>query len=260
MKDLALRQTDQTRIQQSFQRGLATYHSAATCQASIAARLVEELAGHNLSTPLAKVFEFGCGTGHLTNALCATFEIDQLTLNDLVPDCRGFVNEFSQDFRPGPVESVALPDELSLICSASTIQWVDDVRGLLRHLANHLRSGGLLALSGFGTRQFHELRALGSTADAPSYLDASDWPHLLPDGLELLTASQAPHTMWFDTALDVLKHLRATGVNGAASKKWTTRDLRAFEKQYAEKFGTPDGLPLTYDPVWVICRKANAVS
>jgi malonyl-CoA O-methyltransferase len=61
---------------------------------------------------------------------------------------------------------------------------------------------------------------------------------------------------WFPDALALLKHLRDTGVNGAASQNWTARDLKDFETRYRQRFGTPRGLPLTYDPVWVIAQKA----
>lgn len=90
---------------------------------------------------------------------------------------------------------------------------------------------------------------------APNYMDASEWQLVLPENLRVQHTSQAQTTEWFPSALSLLKHLRDTGVNGASNRSWTTQDLRAFEAEYTERFGTKEGLPLTYDPVWVLVQK-----
>ncbi len=254
MKDLSHAMT-QSKVQQSFRRGLATYHAQATQQAEIAQRLGDLIATYG-SRRLGRVLEFGMGTGHLTQALTQRFEIQTLYVNDLVADCAAFAPEAAQ-FLPGPIEAQVLPNKLDLVCSASTVQWVEDIETTVATLTKALAPGGLLALSGFGSSQFQELRALASTAAAPSYVDAEDWAGLLPDHMQILHLSQSPKTEWFDSAAPLLKHLRATGVNGAASQTWTATSLRKFEAEYRQRFGTDQGLPLTYDPVWMIARKTG---
>ncbi|SHG82505.1 methyltransferase domain-containing protein [Cognatishimia maritima] len=254
MKDLTFSPT-QSKVQQSFRRGLASYHETASQQADIAERLCTLL--RPIAPPtLLKVFEFGMGTGHLTLPLTRSFNIAALTVNDLVPECAAYAPE-SSHFVPGPIEAVELPSSLDLICSASTVQWIDDLPGTIARLTDALTEGGLLALSGFGTAQFHELRALGSTAAAPSYVDAEGWRAILPSNMTVKHLSQARKVNWFPTALALLKHLRGTGVNGAASQSWSASDLKRFEKDYWQRFGTPRGLPLTYDPVWIIAQKSQ---
>lgn len=253
MRDLPT-QPRQTRVQQSFRRGLDTYHAAATHQADIAERLADCLATV-APTSLPNVFEFGVGTGHLTQAIQRRFSVTRLLLNDLVAECASFAPP-SVRFLPGPVQQIPLPENLDLICSASTVQWLDDLPATINQLSNHLRPGGWLALSGFGTAQFHELRSLGSTAAAPSYCDAEAWRDILPETLKIKHLSQARRVEWFPNAVDVLRHLRETGVNGAASQKWSAKDLRVFETNYRDRFGTPQGLPLSYDPVWIIAQKS----
>lgn len=242
-----------SKVQQSFRRGLASYHANATHQAQIAARLVDVL--QTLApSHLPNALEFGCGTGHLTQPLIQTFSIDQLWLNDLVPECARFAPDQAQ-FQAGPIQSLTLPNSLDLICSASTVQWLDDLPKAISALGQSLRSGGWLALSGFGTAQFHELICLGSTAAAPSYVDAENWRAILPNNMTVKHLSQGRRVAWFDSATDILKHLRDTGVNGAATQRWTSADLKAFETEYRKRFGTPQGVPLTYDPVWIIAQK-----
>lgn len=261
MRDNMLSDLNQNRVRQSFRRGLGSYHHHASAQAEIANRLVQILAEKGAPNRFENVLEFGCGTGHLTQPLMQAFDIHHLTLNDLVAEAAVGLGALTQDraerthFTFGPIETVPLPTELDLIASASTVQWVGDIPTLMARLAARLCPGGWLAISGFGSAQFHQLRSLGSTSAAPSYADAQDWPALLPRDVELVHVAQDPIEMLFDSAIGLLRHLRNTGVNAQAEQQWSRGRLREFEDSYRSRFGRDGKLPLTYDPVWMIARK-----
>ncbi|MFY0597084.1 MAG: methyltransferase domain-containing protein [Cognatishimia sp.] len=244
----------QSKVQQSFRRGLNTYHEKATHQADIAAGLADRIQAH-APKQLKRVLEFGMGTGHLTRQMQQSFAISQLYLNDLVSECESFAPK-AGTFIPGPIEKIDLPTDCDVICSANTVQWIRDLPTTTLKLKSALHPGGLLALSGFGSAQFHELRTLGSSAAAPSYVDAEEWRRILPEGMTIKHLSQGRRVEWFPSAMAILKHLRETGVNGSATQTWTTGDLKAFEHDYRQRFGTQRGLPLTYDPVWMIAQKS----
>ncbi|MFW8636253.1 methyltransferase domain-containing protein [Cribrihabitans pelagius] len=252
---------DQSRVRQSFKRGLGNYHRHATVQAEIAIRLAALLADLGAPRSLNAALEFGCGTGHLTTALTERLDIGRLTLNDLVPEAAAAAAHAARphcgvlDILPGPVETLPLPGGQDLITSASTVQWVDDLPALMARLAEHLRPGGWLALSGFGRCQFRELAELGSRAAAPSYMDAQEWPAILPEGLQLVALEQRPMVLEFGNIATLLRHLRLTGVNGNARQGWGRARLRAFEAAYQARFGRGGRLPLSYDPVWLVARK-----
>lgn len=260
MKDFRSQKTlSQARVQQSFRRGLGSYHAGASVQARIAGHLSAMLA-ENAGRSFERVFEFGCGTGHLTRALTENHEIEELYLNDLVPDCADAAQAAvcgtpKVRFQAGDVQSVELPGAADLIASASTVQWIENQPRLLACLSGQLAEGGWLALSGFGSAQFHELAALGSTAGAPGYRDAGEWAAILPAEMELVAVHQTRIVRYFDTARDVLRHLRETGVNGNAQGGWTRGQLAGFEAEYDARFRTDAGLTLTYDPVWMLARK-----
>ena len=263
MRDNLLSNLNQDRVRQSFRRGLESYHQHAKAQADIAAELVRLLQEQGAPDRFENVLEFGCGTGHLTLPLMLQFDIHHLTLNDLVPEAAiglsGLTSDRAErtDFTFGPIETLPLPRDLDLITSASTVQWIDDVPGLMARLASRLSPGGWMAISGFGRNQFHQLRSLGSSAAAPSYIDPSEWQARLPLGLELLHVGQKPVELMFDSAIDLLRHLRNTGVNAQAKQRWSRGRLEAFEESYRSEFGQGRQLPLTYDPVWMIARKAR---
>jgi len=260
MKDFRSQKTlSQARVQQSFRRGLGSYHAGASVQARIAGHLSAMLAEY-AGLSFGRAFEFGCGTGHLTRALTNGHVISELWLNDLVPDCADVAQAAVCGaprvcFQAGDVQTVVLPDAPDLIASASTIQWIEDQPRLLARLSGQLAPGGWLALSGFGSAQFHELAALGSAAGAPGYRDAEDWEQILPADMELVAVHQTRIVRYFDTVRDVLRHLRETGVNGNAQGVWTRARLARFEAGYEARYRGADGVSLTYDPVWVIARK-----
>lgn len=243
------------RIARSFRRSLYSYARNATLQHLIARLLVRRLYRAGAPAHLERAFEFGCGTGNLTRTLTERFTIDRLWLNDLVSDVRTHLPDTGAAFVEGAVENIALPKDLDLIASASTIQWIDTPGPLFEKFGTALRPGGWLALSGYGPAQFRELEALGSKAGAPRYLGAADLCRLLPEGLEALEARSLRRRLWFDSPREILAHLRETGVNGLASGGWTRRDLAAFEAEYTERFELNRRVPLTYEPVWLIARK-----
>lgn len=252
----------QTRVENSFRRGLATYHGAARAQAASAAQLIDCLT-QVVSAPrlFPRVFEFGCGTGHLTEAFLAQYRVTNMWLNDLVADAETIVRakvsetQVNLQFQAGPVETVFIPKDLDLILSGSTLQWVEDIPGLLNHLADHLAPGGLLVLSTFGEQQFTQLRALGSKSFAPSYTNADQLKHVLPASMVMRRIEQSPHDLYFPTTRDILRHLRDTGVNGRAQTPWSRRKLATFDQTYKTRFACQSGLPLTYDPVFMVAEK-----
>lgn len=261
MKDQMILRHDPSRLRRSFARGLQSYHENASVQAQIATDLVSHLLAQGGGADLGRVLEFGCGTGHLTDALLNCFNINDLTLNDLVPETGETLNRLLQErqqsaqFRFGAVESIVLEGQYDLIASASTVQWIEDLPSALARFSQHLTPGGWLTVSGFGRQQFHQLAALGSDAAAPSYLDAEEWEPRLPPDLELIFCRQRAIDLQFSSAMELLRHLRLTGVNGQASQRWGRRDLQRFDDQYRQRFGENGRLPLTYDAVWVLAQK-----
>jgi malonyl-CoA O-methyltransferase len=242
------------RVQRSFRRGFATYDDSALVQKAIARGLIRRLLRHAADTRLTRVFEAGYGTGQLTRLMLQRLPIETLHLNDLAAPPLPFAPQ--ADYRPGDIETLALPPDLDLVISASMIQWIADPQGLIQRLCEAVRPGGWLALSGFGPDHFPELQALGSQAAAPSLLSAAAMASLLPSGWTVQESGSRVRSLCLATPREVLRHLRDTGVNGRANRPWTRRDLDAFCHEYDARFGQSGRVSLTYQPVWLIARKA----
>ena len=253
----------QNRIRQSFARGLASYHAAALAQAQIATLLAQALHAAGAPPQFQNALEFGCGTGLFTDALLQHFAIERLMLNDLVEEPAATLQPILQHhktqttFHAGPIETLPLPMGMDLIASASTVQWVADPAALIARLAYHLSPGGWLALSGFGTNHFAELRAIGGGARAPSYLDPQDWRALLPPGLQLHSVVTRSIMLQFPTAISLLKHLRQTGVNAGLHRHWTKTNLAEFDANLRASQQSDGDIRLTYSPVLLIAQKSR---
>lgn len=253
--------TDSARVHDSFRRSLGSYHAEASVQARIARHLSTLLVQAGAPNAFDRVFEFGAGTGHLTGALLDRFTVSELTLNDLVAECRPHLAPLVGDrvsgwsFLSGPVESAPLSGVYDLIASASTVQWLDDPAAVLAHLSAHLRPGGWMALSGFGPGQFAELDALGATGAAPHYATVAEWRTLLPADLSLVEAEEHSERQHFADLRALLRHLRQTGVNGRAGGAWTRGQLASIEDAYRQRHSDGGKLRLTYAPVYLVLRK-----
>ncbi|MFC3570306.1 methyltransferase domain-containing protein [Paracoccus simplex] len=238
------------RVARSFARGMQTYDDAALAQRRIAARL---FAAYRRAAPghrPARVLEAGHGSGHLTRHLLG-LRPGRLWLNDLAaPHLPGV----AADYLPGDIAAVALPERVELAASASMIQWVPDPAQVVERLCQAVAPGGWLALSGFAPGHFPELRALGSRAAAPSYLSGAQMAALLAPGWRVRGAGEWRIVLHFPGALEVLRHLRATGVNGCAGQIRSAGALRDFMARYEARHGGAQGVALTYVASWLLAE------
>ncbi|MGB0900138.1 methyltransferase domain-containing protein [Halocynthiibacter sp.] len=241
-------------VEHSFSRSFQTYHNCARQQAQVADHLACRLSVHTPNRRFKNGLEIGCGTGHLTRALLRHFSFDTLSLNELVQDARGVADDAGAAFLPGDIREIPWPDHPDLITAASVIQWMENPGDLLRHATEALAPGGWLAVSGFGAKQYQELPQADGSQRAPGLCSPQDLAEC-SDGLEILECQEDVRQIWFDTPLQVLRHLRQTGVNAGKSRHWTRRDLNQFCDRYDQRYAVQNRVPLTYHPTWIIARK-----
>ena len=72
--------------------------------------------------------------------------------------------------------------------------------------------------------------------------------------LEVLYLEEEEAVLHFPTPIDVLHHLRMTGVTGTEKHTWSRGRLQTFCDEYRNRFGSAEGVSLTYQPIYVICR------
>lgn len=259
---------DKELLQRRFSRNLRTYDTLAVVQRSIADRLGGELAV--IDPPgIRRGAEIGAGTGFLTRHLVRLFPAAEWTVNDLVPASRDYLPPVTGTgtpvrFTPGDGEAFDFgQSRYDLIASSSTVQWFDDLPAFIARSVAGLTPGGLLALTTFGPENFREITA--TTGQGLTYLPADELANMYhQQGLELLFQCEWIEQQHYASPVDVLRHLRLTGVNAVTSESWTHRRLRQFESDYRTAFthypapaakSETEYVILTFHPIILIARK-----
>ena len=249
---------DKTLIRRRFARSVRSYAEYARAQQMIAGRMCAMLRPL-LSDRPADVLEIGCGTGTFTRLFMQHFHPARMTLIDICPEVREALTDipFSDStvrFVCGDAEHCDLPGGQSIIASCSVMQWFEDPERFIRRCHDLLAPGGILALSTFGPDNLHEIRSI--TGNGLDYPPLERLRQMLSSaGLVTVTAKEESIVLDFPSAIEVLRHLKHTGVNGITRTSWTPARLARFSDEYMLRFGTPDGnVTLTYHPVYLIAR------
>lgn len=234
---------DKELVRERFRKNLKTYNANSFVQAKMADRLVSMAEG-----TYSDVLELGCGSGGLTEKLIKKISFKTYNAVDIVPECEEYIRNISSEisFYHSDIETYNFKQKYDLIISNATFQWVEDLDGFIRRLKQSLNPDGVLIFSTFGEENFKEITSL--TGVGLKYYSVSELQAMIsPDMIE---GEIIP--LKFNSPKEVLKHLKLTGVNSLASKRWTKTDLNNFGHNY-EKL-CPDGISLTYNPVYVLLK------
>ena len=251
-------------IQTRFRKSVNTYNNEAVIQKMVSenlAKLIFKYSHTNLN-----ILEIGCGTGFLSQILTNQLKgLETYYLNDIVATY--FDDEFLARLdQPnikiktiiGDAENLRFPTNLDLITSASTIQWFKNPSSFFKNAYSSLNSEGLLIFSSFTKDNFLEINnVLGVGLEYPS-LD--EIVHSVENsGFKVLIKFEERKTLNFDHASEVLSHIKKTGVNGVISSEfWTKTKLQKFYNDYENKYATEKGVPLSYNPYYIVAKKIQS--
>jgi len=245
-------------VKQGFTGCYDTYTTEAVVQQSIAQRLSALLDAHMDGIPTQAV-EVGCGSGFLTEKVLERFPNATWLLNDIAPSSKGYVTDLAQrcnalntTFELGDAECMDLPKDIDLFVSSSAVQWFADIDGFLKRLSEAMNDGGTVAISTFGPQNLEEVRAL--TGSGLSYLSFQELMVAVGKYFDIVECTQELSAIYFDEPVEVLRHIKQTGVNGAFRQCWTKGKLARFTEGY-KMFHSIKGYSLTYHPMYVVARK-----
>jgi SAM-dependent methyltransferase len=122
---------------------------------------------------------------------------------------------------PCDAETLDFPQGTDLITSCSTLQWFADTERFFTRCHRFLSDGGILAFSTFGKRNMQEIHTL--TGHGLEYFSLEELKALLSSRFEVLYAEEEIVSLPFGTPLEVLQHLRQTGVTGTPSASPMTK-------------------------------------
>jgi malonyl-ACP O-methyltransferase BioC len=234
-------------VQRRFSRSTDTYASAATVQQRIADHLWQLWQKHLKPLP-THVLEIGFGAGTITELYAPRLRSSQIELWDMI-ELPSPIAGVTPQVRDGEtaLRHVAA-DTFDAIVTASTAQWFNSLPAFLQEARRTLRPGGLLVLSTFGPENFKQLTQAGATP--LPYLSEQQIRAAIPDGMTIEELHGGIITKAFDRPIDVLAHLRATGVNARRATASVQQLLRNYPLD-----GDTHRAMLTYQPLYLILRK-----
>lgn len=249
---------DKNRVALQFGKSIGSYEKRAEVQRKGAASLVQMLLKQGIKKH-GRVLEIGCGPGLLTSEFTKTLECDTLYLNDLVPQFETIVmKKIDRDVARvvpifGDIENIALPDNLDLVISGATMQWLDDLKKFLFKLSQSIKSGGMLVFSVFTHGTMEQVRDI--TGIGLQYADFNKVMEDISTHYLILEEKTENKIMFFNKPYEILRHMKETGVTGLASERWNVSKVKWFCREYEKRFLEEAGLPLTYVMKMVVAQK-----
>lgn len=248
---------EQERIRRRFSQAVNTYDDHAEAQKRICAHLVQLLTVYT-SSHFRRVLEIGCGSGGFTRLLKQECQIEEWVLNDLCETWQSAIEELFPSAPPlflaGDAERLAFPGTFDLIASASALQWMKDLPRFLHKLSSTLSPGGIMAFNTFTPDNLHEIKEL--TGEGLTYPTAGQLREWLSTYFRIVHEEEGNIALTFQHPLEVLRHLKYTGVTANASRVWTRGKQERFCRDYQERFPSADGgVTLTYRPLYILVVK-----
>lgn len=243
-------------VKQRFNKSSKTYNDSAIIQKEMAKKLVDEIVS-NCDKNFETIFEFGAGTGFLSKKVLEKLNFKKYFANDIIEESEFCIKNIIENsiFLSGDIEKIKLEKTFDLVISNAVIQWINDLDALLSKIKNNLNPNGYFAFTTFGTQNYKEIReTTGVTLD---YLKSETLKEKCMSEFEIVYFEEQTQTLFFDTPIEVLKHIKFSGTNSIKSLNWTKSKLKEFENFYKKTFNIQNKVMLTYHPIYVILKRKN---
>lgn len=211
------------------------------------------------------ILDIGCGTGALFDDVHALRLPWRITGCDLAPGmCAVAIN---RQRRVAAADAQALPfagGAFGGIFSSLMLQWVSDPQAVFHEMARVLKPGGSAVVSTFAEGTLYELQQSFLAVDGAPHVSEFLAPHYSlmqarEAGLSLLLAHQVPMVRHYPDTVALMRDLQAIGATNALSGRrrgmMTSRQFSRLEQAYAKKFSTAQGLPATWQALYLVLHK-----
>lgn len=246
---------DKDLVKKRFCRSIRTYNENAFVQKRVVQNIFEMMQENVDFSNINKAFEFGCGTGLLTDKL-SFLASENIHINDIVADSCDLVGDRLNIPKCnriiGDIEKIEVTNIFDLVISTSSIQWISDIKSLFRKIYGLVSQQGYFIFSTFGNDNIYEISEL--LGAGLNYRSITDIENKIRPYFQVIKSVEYTDKIYFKSVMEVLKHLKYTGVNSISNMYLTKKKLNDFSDKYHE-FMEDGKYPLTYKPMLFICKK-----
>lgn len=225
-------------IKNKFSKSLSSYDKNAVVQKLMAEFLISKIKNKKFN----KILEIGSYTGILTKLVLQNISFEKYVALDIV-DSFSYIDGLSSkiSFVQSDIEDFITGEKFDLIISNASLQWVDDFDKLCAKIYSLLNHNGSFALSLFGSENLKEIKEVFGVG--LKYYSIEQLEQIFKD----CEITSAIHKIKFNSSLDVLKHLKYTGVNSVTDKKFSYKEIKSGLNLIENKFKNT----LTYNPIYI---------
>lgn len=238
-------------LKQKFEKSMPKYNENAIVQKEMAQILIDNLI-KQFGNEFPNVLELGCGTGVLTSLILEKLDYKRLACNDIIKKSSKYLDDLGVECEFIDGNSCRIkPNFLSnLIISNAMFQWYSSLDEPLEHFSRLLDKDGVLAFSSFSKNNFKEIK--NTMGISLNYLSIDEIREVLQKKFNIIYVFEYEKVLEFANPLELLAHLKNTGVNSLNKEKMSFHDVKVF----CEKISQVDGAcSLTYNPLFVIAQK-----
>lgn len=267
---------DRQRVQNSFHRGAGEYDQHTPVQQRVLQQLLQKLEQLPLAAD-ASVLDIGCGTGRLLELVGQHFSAATLTGLDLAPNMlQQAAVRLGGRARliQGDAEQLPFADNsFRQVFSSSTFQWLDNLQRCFEEARRVLEPEGFFLFSLFGEGTLFELRdswcqALLNTGRAGETVNngthrfhsSEQVRHALElAGFHEISVWSKLEQIWYPDVPHLLQAIKRIGAGTARPPSggglgWR-RVLHEMAAVYGDRFGTSDGVPVSYTVIYATGRR-----
>ncbi|MBO6087342.1 malonyl-ACP O-methyltransferase BioC [bacterium] len=236
-------------IKKQFEKSFETYDKNAVVQRVLAEKLSSQIA--KIRVEYENILELGCGTGLLTKVLAKNLKFKNYFANDLVEKSEKYIKLIVPEakFFLGNAQKIKTSQKFDLIISNAVFQWFENLDKVFEYFKPMLRKDGIFAFTTFAPDNYKEIAYL--TGLSLDYKSLGEVKTVCSKYFDILYTEEYKQTLKFSTPLELLAHMKNTGVNSLTSKHWTIKEVKDFCDRCSDCYATPK---LTYSAIIFVGR------
>ncbi len=231
---------DKKLIIKNFEKSLSTYDNYAIVQKKSAKKLIELIGQKKFEN----ILEIGCYSGYLTRLINEKFSFSNYLALDIV-DCFEFIKKINPkiEFVKKDIDEFETNKKFDLIVANASLQWSNDFKAVINKLKSYLSDNGTIALCVFSNQNLYEIREIFNIG--LNYMPINEIEQLFSKNAKII---EEKISLQFKTPLEVLKHLKYTGVNSIQTNTFSYLELKQKLKILNDRFDNK----ITYYPIYII--------